>query len=932
MDSPASAARGRGRASARKRHTFPAGPSSHPSSGTITAAEPIDQHSSETPSASIASSSFSFETPSPSASRGTRTRGRAAEGTIPSSDDLDSKGGRSLRKRARVDYTFDHVDEDASDSNKTIPSTTRALKRRRTDTAFHDIDTDEEFSAAHMKRRSSEQLPPPSSTIRRRNQARKATVEPQTDRHIDDVEVQDTIEVGGHHSEHSDESTLRRMSSNTSSGSSNNDSKPSHMTASFDSIPTPRKSHPNLMQIDFSDDYHQDSVEQPEAARMSLPYTSNHLADESLHASCEHLTPYIEGTFVKWPSAQLEVEGNSEPQPLQQDAAEEAAEDQLITKADTMQEDTPINYSIMPELTPIDGGVGETPAVSPSAMDTRANSPAVDVELSYLPPPPRRPIAFKQTREASEFISLFENYQSLQPNEIWERLEVANRALVAWQDEFNELRKITDDEDNAARYRQEEAAFEHRVKMATSKDPDANPVPKKDFVVKGIRAERPNPETAYARYQDTLMAVNYDFEYDDKESMIGYQDPLQQKPGAGKARLRNRPKQTAKAAEADDGIIVHGKRSRKPAMLFDMSEAPSRSSTPVPTQRRRRRAGNAIEENSETNPAAPISTNSSAEQPTPKKKGKGGRPRKHPLPVPIPEDISMPTDEIQRSAEQVEEQKPTRKRRRRTAEVEAFEATKEEEAPATNGVDRKAPAKVGLRHTNPQLSEVPSGSFYTSSMQSTNAEDDSRPATSSSTATQSTVASTSNNYQLREKRQKKFSLNPDDDGGEPKPKRVRRSKKTQVEDFALMPIPAPVPTPSPMPVQQPILEPLPTPKPPTKIKLKNYTAPVPVLPPTSVPTPNPFSVPSSSSSTPLSSNGTSNGAANGTTDPADPKDYNQMTKSEKMSHSMKARWASGSMSQAVAKRRATLANKKQAVKAGEPNQPLEVAPTIITQP
>ena len=43
-----------------------------------------------------------------------------------------------------------------------------------------------------------------------------------------------------------------------------------------------------------------------------------------------------------------------------------------------------------------------------------------------------------------------------------------------------------------------------------------------------------------------------------------------------------------------------------------------------------------------------------------------------------------------------------------------------------------------------------------------------------------------------------------------------------------------------------------------------------------------------------------------------------------------ARWASGSMSQAVAKRRATLANKKQAVKAAEPGQPLDVTP-LMTQ-
>ncbi|KAI0903816.1 hypothetical protein F4823DRAFT_252660 [Ustulina deusta] len=933
MDSPASVARGRGRVSARKRHTLPAGPSSHPS-GIVTATELVDQQlPSSTPADSIASSSFSAGTPSPTASRGTRARARVAEGAMPSSDDLDNKGGRSLRKRARVDYTFDHADEYLSDGSKTTPSTARALKRRRTETVFHDFDKEEEFNGAHMKRRSSEQLPPPSSALRRRNQTRKSTVESQTrisDQHMEDVEVQDTIEVGGHQSEQSDESTLRRTSSNTSSRLSNDDSKPSYMATSFDSIPTPRKSQLGFMQMGFNHDHRQNDAEQHEAAHTCLPDASKNLVDESLHPSYEHLTPYIDGVFVDWPPARPEAEPVSELQPLQQDVPEETADDQLdgaqidSIKTDIALEDTPMTDPLVPDSTPVDGAMDETPAMSPLPTYTRANSPIADLEIPYSRPPPRRPISFKKTRDASQFTDLFEDFKSLPPEEIWARLEVVNRALAAWQDEYNNLRKVTDDEDNAVRYRQEDAAFEHRLKMLTSKDPDANPV-QKDFVVKGMRAERPNPEIAYARHQDKLMAINYYFDYDDKDAKIGFQDPMEQKNGSGKGRLRDRPKQTAKAAEADDGIVVHGKRVRKPPALFDGSEAASRGATPVPTQRRRRRAGNSTEENGDVNLTVPTSTNIPIEPPPPKKKGKGGRPRKHPLPVPIPEASPRPAEKVQQEPEKIEEEKPTRKRRRRRTVVEA---TEEEEAPATNGVDQPAPAKAGLRRTNSRLSEVPSGSFYTSSMQSANTADESRPPTSSSTATQSTV--TSNNYQLREKRQKKFSLNPEDEGHdeEPKPKRVRRPKKTQVEDFAATPVPVLIPS---LPMQQPVREPHPAPKPPTKIKLKNYNGHISAPPPPSVPPPNPFSVPSSSNSTPPhSSNGASNGAASGT-DPADIKDYNQMTKSEKMSHSMKARWASGSMSQAVAKRRATLANKKQAVKAADPGQPLE-APPLMTQP
>lgn len=896
MDSPASTARGRGRASARKRHSFPVGPSSHPSSGAPAGAEHVEQPPSLTTD-DIVSPSLSFETPSPTASRGTRARVRVAEGTIPSSEDPDNKGGRSLRKRARVDYTFDHVDEYMSDGGKTMPSSARTMKRRRTEAGFQEIDNEEEYGGPQIKRRSSEQLPPLPSTLRKRNQARKSTLEPQTlipHQQMEDVEVQDTIEVGGHHSEQSDENALRRTSSNTSSGTSHDGSKPSHVAGSFDSFITPQKSQRHLTRTDLDENNLQDDVDQPKSAQAFLQDAAKSPTNKSPHPSYEHLTPYVEGVFVEWPPIQPQAELVSGSQPLHNEAAEETTDDQADStrldsfKADAAHdEDTPMPDALAPDSTPIDGAMEDTPALSPLPTDTRANSPAEDIGLPYNQPPTRKPISFKKTRDASDFTSLFVDYKSLSPEEVWARLEVVNRALVAWQTEYNNLRKITDDEDNAARYRQDEVSFLQRSKMARSKDPNADPL-RKDFVVKGIRAERPDPEIAYVRQQDKLMATNYHFDYDEKETKIGYQDPLEQKTGYGKSRLRDRPKQTAKAAEADDVVTGPGKRVRKPVTLFDGGEAASRGSSPIPTQRKRRRTGNATEDNGEVNIEVPPSADTAVEQAPPKKKGKGGRPRKHPLPVPITEDAPAPAEAVQpQQPTQTEEEKPTRKRRRRKAVVDPAE---EEEATATNGVDPQAPVKAEPRRISSRLPEIPSGSFYTSSMQSTNAADESRPPTSSSTATQSTVASKNNsNYKLREKRQKKFSLNPDDEvyDEEPKPKRVRRSKKSQVADPGATAVPAPATSSPPPAVQQQVPEPHPVPKPPTKIKLKNYNGHVSAPLPIPVLAANPFSVPSSSGSTPPhNGNGISNGAANGT-DPADIKDYNQMTKSEKMSHSMK---------------------------------------------
>ncbi|KAI1181330.1 hypothetical protein F4777DRAFT_573403 [Nemania sp. FL0916] len=938
MESSTSTVRGRSRTSARKRHTFPGGSSSHltPSNSLVT--EQADQQPSSTPADGLTSPSLSYDVPSPTASRSTRTRARVAEGTLPSSDDLDNKGGRSLRKRARVDYTVDQADEYMSDSGKATPTFTRAVKRRRTEAGFPEVDNDEDGSGIHMKRRSSEQLLPPPSTLRKRNQSRKSTLESPSlipDQQMEDADVQDTIEVGGHQSEQSDESTLRRTSSHTSSGLSNEDSKLSHMAASFDSVITPRKSQLTSTQNDQAKNGDHHIVEQHKNLDVSPPNALDNVIDSPhpSYLSYEHLTPYISGEFVEWPSTQLDAEAPSGSQQVQQDTGEETVDDQFddarlgSVKAGTMHEGTPMTEPLMPESTPVDGVMEETPAVSPLPVVTRANSLAADAELSYSQPRLKKPILFKKTRDASDFTALFENFKSMPPEEVWAKLEVVNRSLVAWQNEYNELRKITDDEDNSVRYHQEELAFEHRLKMAISKDPKANPI-QKDFVVKGIRAKRPDPEIAYARYQDKLMAINYGFEYDERDSKIGNQDPLGQRTGFGKGRLRDRPKQTAKAAEADDGITGPGKRIRKPVALYDGSEFASRGSTPVPATRRRRRAGHATEEAGEPSAAAPASTDPAP----PKKKGKGGRPRKHPLPVPVPVPAPAPApapaladppaapEEAPQQPVQADGEKPSRKRGR--GKISKIEPAEEEAATVMNGLEQATSDKNGMRRTNSKLSDIPPSSFYTSSMQSANGPNDSRPPTASSTATQSTVAS--NNYKLREKRQKKFSLNPDDDVDleEPKPKRVRRSKKApaaEAEETV-----APVPIPSSAPVQQPATEPNPAPKPPTKIKLKNYNGHVSAST-ISAPATNPFSVPSSSNSTPPLLNGTGNGVANGT-DPADIKDYNQMTKSEKMSHSMKQRWASGSMSSAVAKRRATLANKKQAVKAAEPGQPPEATP------
>ena len=1036
------------------------------------------------------SSSFTFETPSPTNPRATRTRPRNAEFNA-SPEDASSKSGRSLRKRTRVDYSFDQGDDDEGIVARGNPLTTRSSKKRRTDFSIHG-DEMEDDPEPPVKRRASEQTPKPAP---RRSQGRKSTVEPQpfvADHQDEDVPVQDTIEVGGHQSEASDESFHQRTNSDASHheplaaavqttetwteaaaedrfldgmASVHNEAKPKSSAGvslekvelavpkieaqetSFDVPSFQPKSkaearHEWLMPSPMApislvveerpvgnepiqhEPAQEQPVEKPSVEKQPVEGQSvadqpiadqpvadqpvegqpadnqpvenqpaedqptkgqpsedqraedqpaenqlvedrpakdqptedqpaedrlaeDHLAEDQRagdqpvkaqpaqdqpiedqpddHKSVEdkpvedklvkdeavelkpveqahaegtpvieepveakpapaepaedeqidpyaYLSAYIEGEKVLYPLAQGETEPATEQaDPVEtvelgsfQEAAEDAAGEELVDDQAEVPEDTPTGTPVPPE--------------------TRANSPAAETETPEIRPPVKKHFAFKKARPASEFTDLFEDIDSLSPIELYNRLAAVNDALVAWQDEYMRLRKITDDEDNAIRHQAEEAAFLHRQKMATSKDPDANPL-RKDFVVKGIRAPKPDPMVAYARQQDRILANAYLFEYDDRDSKVGVQDPLAQRRGAGKTRLRDRPKQTAKAAEADDANVVQGKRSRKPPNVYGDVENASRSSTPIPSQpqpRRRRGGRPPAEENGDGHLAVPNSQAEPVVEETPKKRNRGGRPRKHPLPTAIPENAPA-APEAEAEAEQDEpEERPSRKRRRKTFHDETF----------VNGTNGTAPASGRGRRRNSRMSEQPSGSFYSnSSMHSAQGQDDSRPATSSSTATASSLAVST--YGLREKRQTKFSLDDDDDDDfvveeeeQPKPKRARRASKKAQGDHMASVANGYVAVPK---QQEPSSASAPKVH---RIKIKNFNGSSAAgSVPAHAPTSNPLGMGANKDSVPAQGNGDGVAAGNNSQANAfDPhRDYSTMTKSEKMSHSMKGK-------------------------------------------
>lgn len=793
------------------------------------------------------------------------------DGANHSPDDASSKGGRSLRKRTRVDYSFDQADEEEhAIEPKVTPNATRSAKKRKVESMSAEHDFEQDFHPLPTRRMS--ELPP--KPLGRRSIGRKSFAEPEpfaVEQLDDDVAVQDTIEVGGHRSHHASEGSSQRRSSNSSqkesallhqtreeSLSQAADLPQSSTLATIEIVEEPEpeikaevtkeveipqieivEAGPGTANLIESEEVTTD-LPTSSPAPANTPSLSAPLHDEGPPDPYARLTPYVERATVLYPT--LQVNGAAP-----------------FAEPDGTTEDTPVE-EVIDDINDVPDD--STPAASPAANeDTAANSPAPEIGTPEVPIViMKKQYAYKKVRPAQEFVDFIADYERLPHSELWARLEHLTDVLGTIQNEYTECRKVIDDEENAIKYQQEEAMFQHRVKLARSKDPNADPV-RKDFVVKGIRAPKSDPMIEYARQQDRIMANAYGFEYDDRDSKVSQQDPIGQRGGVGKGRLRDRPKQTAKAAEADDGPVVHGKRSRKAPNLFGDFEPASRGSTPVPTLPKKRRARQPLDDNDAS--SAPIAVGETHLEESPKKRGKGGRPRKHPLPVAIPEDTPGPDMDMDQDGGT--EDRPARKRKRRNVEDEEFTVNQ------TNGHHLSG---IGSRRRNSRLVEIPSGSFYSTT--STQPHDESRPNTSSSTGTVSTIAST---YGLREKRQRRFSLDDDDGDFEDeqqqrKPKRIRRApKKVQEQDFAGLPaslIPGAEPATA-------VVHKTP------KIKVKGSA-------------PNGSASASfGSASADLSnmySSSTSalgqvlNGGASAT-DPEDNKDYGQMTKSEKMSASMK---------------------------------------------
>ena len=395
--------------------------------------------------------------------------------------------------------------------------------------------------------------------------------------------------------------------------------------------------------------------------------------------------------------------------------------------------------------------------------------------------------------EYAELVDSLGDVEKLSDAQLFWTAEGFTSQLVQLQDQYNQLKLIIDDEANAVRRQAQEESL-IRAEAGGTRYPR-----REDRIeIKGLRQPKTeDPVVTKAREQDRLEADVYFYQYDPRDSMIGAQDPLLQREGLGSARLRSRPKQSTRAAEADDSVM--SKRTRKPRQFPDAVPEPTRRSS------RQMKSKNNDEE-------------AALEEPSQPKAKRGRRPKvaevadeggveEEGQPTPAPE--SSQKSMVAPDAEG--EQQPLtdgRKRKRRPGRspgssnkngaatssagqepIIKVNGSHVPEAPTTQDTKQQYKRRRIIKVKRPSsstrdangVSKDGSRSFEASNASQTDsgARNDSRPGTSSSNETVGTVGSGS--YSFRPNRHKQYIDEPDIspiDAPE-KPSGGRRKRKTQ---------------------------------------------------------------------------------------------------------------------------------------------------------
>lgn len=539
------------------------------------------------------------------------------------------------------------------------------------------------------------------------------------------------------------------------------------------------------------------------------------------------LTPYLQDARELYPETS---QNSGVPTPLEtptlqaSEGADEQAEDagSVAPEKESASQDAQAGVDgDAGSNAPTPAAVSDMPTPAPESAPPSRNATPEPVVESMRKPKARKQYSFPRVRSPSEFALILDDHKTMSDEDLYNILETSTMALCAWKEEWKAQKLITEDEDNAVRRRAHDAALMAREARDLAKTNGSVTMEKRDFEIKGLRADRANdnkhlypqsnPE-AYERYQDQIAAQSWGFEWDPRPSMISRQDPIAQRDGLQNTRLRNRPKLSQRAAEAagDEPVvgIVPGKRTRKPRIMSDQSQEPSRAPTPVeqPARRRRRKRngdGDLVDSDNEALPPPPDPP-APAPEPAPVpdvplKKKRGPKPKAvkeaEARAAAEREAAEIAAEEAAAAAENADdaEQPVTRKRRRGAAAAPAsyvqphdiptasIEDGQSQASSQRQDMQEEPPTK--RRRGRKPKAEAATTSFYSAATSvpprdesQNNAGEVARPSTSSSTSSMRTVESS---YSFRNRTRKNYSELADPAKevlAEPRPRRGRKPK------------------------------------------------------------------------------------------------------------------------------------------------------------
>lgn len=362
---------------------------------------------------------------------------------------------------------------------------------------------------------------------------------------------------------------------------------------------------------------------------------------------------------------------------------------------------------------------------------------------------------YRKIRNPADFAAALQNHRQMSTQDLYNLLDVVNAAMREWKYEFQQETNSVADWENAARRQEADARYESKtrdlnVPGLVYEDPE--------FTVKGYKSKQKetdsSAENRWLQGQDRIMAASYFFLYDPHPSKIGRQE-FTDCSGEGvttrSRSLRNQPKQSAKASEADDVIL---KPKRKLAQYFDSAaQQPSRSGTPPSTRTGKRRNGAAANEpqHRALSGNSRAASTPEADEPSQRK----GRARRGRI-LGAKEAVFNATEGS--SLPSVEAPADQGKASAKFARVGGKKGSRRTELTLDDEADAEPAKQQRRRHV--LTLKIPKSKSLSEPPSAITDNDDSRPSTASSDSFSYTAESS---YSFRPKRQKRFRDEPEDD-------------------------------------------------------------------------------------------------------------------------------------------------------------------------